>query len=74
MSERALLGLAQLQRLLSSVHGVSAEPVVEFLVDRPPAAAHEEYGDTRASQRRFHQTRIASGITKQNRNLIEPDP
>ena len=41
MSERALLGLAQLQRLLSSVHGVSAEPVVEFLVDRPPDAAHE---------------------------------
>jgi hypothetical protein len=32
VSDRALLGLAQLQRLLSSVHGVSAEPVVEFLV------------------------------------------
>jgi hypothetical protein len=36
-----MLGLAQLQRLLSSVHGVSAEPVVEFLVERPPHATHE---------------------------------
>jgi len=37
MSDRALLGLAQLQRLLSSVHGVSAEPVVEFLVSEGKA-------------------------------------
>ena len=41
MSERALLGLAQLQRLLSSVHGVSAEPVQQFLVDRAPYATDE---------------------------------
>jgi hypothetical protein len=30
----ALLGLAQLQQLLQSVHGVQAAPVREFLVDR----------------------------------------
>ena len=32
MSERALLGLAQLQHLLESVHGVSADPVGSFLI------------------------------------------
>lgn len=32
MSERALLGLAQLQRLLQSVHGVQAAAVGDFLV------------------------------------------
>jgi hypothetical protein len=37
----ALDGLAQLQRLLSSVHGVSAEPVGEFLVSRAPIASSE---------------------------------
>jgi hypothetical protein len=41
VSDRALLGLAQLQRLLSSVHGVSAAPVCEFLVDRAPFQAPE---------------------------------
>ena len=34
MSERALLGLAQLQRLLESVHGVSADPVAGYLVGK----------------------------------------
>ena len=32
MSERALLGLAQLQQLLQSMHGVDAGPVRDFLV------------------------------------------
>lgn len=31
---RELLGLAQLQQLLQSVHGVQAQPVRDFLVDR----------------------------------------
>ena len=44
----ALRGLAQLQQLLQSVHGVQAAPVRDFLVDRatreklaPAASAHE---------------------------------
>lgn len=43
MSERALLGLAQLQRLLMSVHAVDAEPVQQFLVGPEEArgARHE---------------------------------
>lgn len=44
----ALLGLAQLQQLLQSIHGVQAAPVRDFLVDRsfrerhaPRASPHE---------------------------------
>ena len=44
----ALLGLAQLQQLLQSIHGVQAAPVREFLVDRafrdrhaPRTSSHE---------------------------------
>ncbi len=44
----ALLGLAQLQQLLQSIHGVQAAPVREFLVDRtfrerhaPRSSPHE---------------------------------
>jgi len=41
VKERALEGLAQLQRLLQSVHGVSVDPICEFLVDRPPYPTRE---------------------------------
>ena len=42
MKERALEGLAQLQRLLQSVHGVSAAPVEDFLVGKERAAGAEQ--------------------------------
>ncbi len=40
MKDAALDGLAQLQRLLMSVHGVHAAPVREFLVDRAYRERH----------------------------------
>jgi hypothetical protein len=39
----ALLGLAQLQQLLQSVHGVQAAPVREFLVDRAFRERHAPF-------------------------------
>jgi hypothetical protein len=48
VTDRALLGLSQLQRLLQSVHGVQADPVRDFLVGAsvraelaPQASPHE---------------------------------
>ena len=61
---RSLDGLAQLQRLLSSVHGVSAAPVTEFLVDKAPYATQEalllsEHGEELRVGLFLHETVLA---------------